>query len=425
MLVLVPLAVLLMGRVPPAQAGFWWAASMAAGFAGLSMMGAQAALTGRFRRIAALYPTDRIYLLHKYAGIVAALVVLAHPVILVVDEPERLIYLNPFEMPGYIVAGQVAVVAVLLLVATSVWRRWMHLSHEVWRAIHDVLAVLAVVLAVVHVDGVRYYLGSPAKRAVWLTAAVLWIGFVVFTRVIRPWWLSRHPYRVTGVRREHGDAWTVSVVPDGHAGLSFLPGQFAWLTIGGSPFGLSDHPFSFSSSPGQTDGRLEFTIKELGDFTRTIGTVRPGTRAFVDGPYGGFTIDRHDAPGYVFIAGGIGVAPMLSMLRTLADRADTRPHLLLHAGSRSDRLTGREAIGALAAALTLSVVPVLTEPDEGWTGERGYVTPDLLARHLPGDRMARHYFVCGPPAMIRSVRRNLRSLGVPRSQIHSELFDMF
>ena len=113
------------------------------------------------------------------------------------------------------------------------------------------------------------------------------------------------------------------------------------------------------------------------------------------------------------------------MLRTLADRADTRPHLLLHAGSRSDRLTGREAIGALAAALTLSVVPVLTEPDEGWTGERGYVTPELLARHLPGDRMARHYFVCGPPAMIRSVRRNLRSLGVPRSQIHSELFDMF
>ena len=104
-LVLVPLAVLLTGRVPPAQAGFWWAASMAAGFAGLSMMGAQAVLTGRFRRVAALGPTDRLYLFHKYAGIAGALVVLAHPVILVVDEPERLIYLNPFEMPAYLLAG--------------------------------------------------------------------------------------------------------------------------------------------------------------------------------------------------------------------------------------------------------------------------------------------------------------------------------
>ncbi len=423
-LVLVPLAVVLTGTVPPGQAGVWWVASMAAGFAGLSMMGAQAALTARFRA-AALGPTDRIYLLHKYAGIVAGLLVLAHPVVLVVDEPERLVYLNPFEMPGYIVAGQVAVAAVLLVVATSIWRRVLHLSHEAWRVMHDVLAVAAVVLALVHVDGVRYYLGSPAKRAVWLAAAAAWIGFVVFTRVVRPWLLSRHPYRVAGVRRERGDAWTVTVVPDGHTGMTFQPGQFAWLTLGGSPFGLSDHPFSFSSSPGQKDGRLEFTIKELGDFTRTVGAVKPGTRAFVDGPYGGFTIDRHEAPGYVFIAGGIGIAPLLSMLKALGDGGDTRPHLLLHAGSCSARLTCLEAVEDVAARLTLTVVPVLTDPEAGWTGERGYLTRELLDRSLPQDRTARHYFICGPPAMIRAVRGHLTALGVPKARIHSELFDLF
>ena len=424
-LVLVPLAVVLTGRVPPSQAGFWWAASMAAGFAGLSMMGAQAALTGRFRRVAALCPTDRIYLFHRYAGIAAALVVLAHPVILVVDEPERLIYLNPFEMPAYIVAGQAAVVALVLLMATSLWRRGLHMPYEAWRIAHDALALVAVVLTVVHIDGVRYYLGHPLKYAAWLGAAAVWIGCVLFARVVRPWQVWRRPYRVTAVQRERGDAWTVSVAPDGHAGLTFRAGQFAWLTIGRSPFTLSDHPFSFSSSPGRTDGQLEFTIKELGDFTRTVGRIQPGTRAFVDGPYGGFTIDLHEAPGYVFIAGGIGIAPLLSMLRALDDRGDTRSHLLLHAGSCSERLTCREAVDGLATRLTLTVVPVLTDAEAGWTGERGYVTEALLDRHVPEDRSARHYFVCGPPAMIRAVRGHLVALGVPTTRIHSELFDLF
>lgn len=424
-LVLVPLAAVLAGGVPVSQAGPGWALAMAAGFLGLSLMGAQGALTARFRRLSTSVPTDRVYAWHQRLGVAAVLAVLAHPVVLILDQPERLIYLSPTEMPGSIVAGQVSVVLLLLLALTSLARRGLRLSYEAWRGAHDALAAAAIVLAVIHVDGVRYYLGPAWKHGVWLGAAALWLGLILFTRLVRPWRLLRRPYRVVSVTPDRGEAWVVAVEPDGHAGLTFQAGQFAWLTLGASPFGLGDHPFSFSSAPGLPAGRLEFTIKALGDFTRTVGGIRPGTPAYVDGPYGGFTLTGHDAPGIVCIAGGIGIAPVLSLLRALAEAGDRRPHVLIHAGSRLERLTGAEAVDDLRARLDLTVVDVLELPGAAWTGERGMVTRELLARHLPADRADRPHYVCGPPGMIRAVRRHLRELGVPAGRVHAELFEMF
>src|SRR5690606_6358598 len=141
-------------------------------------------------------------------------------------------------------------------------------------------------------------------------------------------------------------------------------------------------------------GRLAFAIKELGDFTRTIGGIEPGERCWVDAPYGAFSIDRRpDTPGYVFVAGGIGLAPMVGMLRALAERGDRRTHLLIAAHSRWNRVPLREAVAELADRLDLRVVHVLEEPPADWSGERGLVTRDLLDRHLPPHRAELEYFV--------------------------------
>lgn len=198
---------------------------------------------------------------------------------------------------------------------------------------------------------------------------------------------------------------------------------FSWLTLRHSPFAMKEHPFSMSSAQ-DAGGRLEFTIKELGDFTRTIGTVQPGETAYVDGPYGAFSIDRYDAPGYVFIGGGIGMAPLISMLKTLAHRRDRRPHVLIMANSKQERATFWEAVEDLGACLNVRAVHVLEEPSETWTGERGYVTQEILQRHLPEQRADLEYFVCGPVPMITAVEQALYRLGVPVGRIHSELFDL-
>lgn len=422
-LVLAPLFVLLLGPTPPGL-GFWRDLSMALGFAGLAMMGVQFVLTARFRHATAPFGIDIIYYFHRYIGIVLLLVVIAHPVLVIADNPATLAFLNPFAGPWPMSAGVIAMLALIGVVIASLWRKTLGIAYEPWRVTHTAFSVTAVALALVHIEGVQYYLASPWQRLLWRVFALSLVAVVCYVRVVRPWQLATRPYRVTAVARERGDAWTLTLAPHGHRGFSFQPGQFAWLTLGGSPFLMQEHPFSFSSSPVLPGGRLEFTIKELGDFTRTIGSVPQGAVAFVDGPYGAFTIDRHPAPGYVFIAGGIGIAPIMSMLRSLAESGDRRPLLLVYAYRRWERLTFREAIADLQSRLNLTVVFVLEEPPDQWHGERGWITREVLDRHLPEDRLLRSVFVCGPEAMTQAIERQLHGLGIPASHVHSELFEL-
>ncbi len=423
-LVLSPVLVLFAGERPPGL-GFSWDLSMGLGFAGTAMMAVQFVLTARFKRGVSPFGIDIIYYFHRYLAGVLLVIVLAHPIILVAENTALVSYLNPLSAPGHMRAGLVSIVALLALTVTSLARKRLRLGYDGWRRAHVVLAVVAFTSALVHMNGVGYYLAAPLVSSVWSAIAVCVLLLVAYVRGVRPWRLMRRPYRVARVVEERGDAWTLSLEPVAHAGFTFQPGQFAWLTIGSTPFAMREHPFSIASSP-QTDGRLDMTIKALGDFTSTIGAVRPGAVAYVDGPYGAFSIDRHPAAGYVFIAGGIGIAPIMSFLRTMAARADLRPVLLFYAYRRAERMTHREAIEALRTQLTLKVVYVLEEPSDGWTGERGRIGTAVLERHL-APRPARRsyeYFICGPTGMIASVERDLHRCGVPLARLRSELFDL-
>ena len=278
--------------------------------------------------------------------------------------------------------GVVALVALLLLVATSAWRKRLHLAYGWWRPLHLVLALVALGAGFAHLQVIGYYSAVPVLRGLWTAVAVSVLAIVVWARLVRPAWLMRRPYRVRAVTPEAGATWTVELAPMGHAGLRFAPGQFAWLSLGHSPFTLQEHPFTIASAP-RADGSLVFAIKALGDFTRTVGRIAPGTSAWVDGPYGAFTCDRHPrAPGYVFIAGGIGVTPVLSMLEALAARGDTRRHLVFAAHSRWDHPC-REQLAALAARLDAGPRPRSWRNLRPLGGERGRLESAILARHLP------------------------------------------
>lgn len=420
-LVLAPLFALLLGDTP-SPGGRWWDFGIALGFAGATMMATQSALTARFKRATVPYGIDVIYYFHRYLAVAGFVVILAHPVLLVATNPPVLSLLDPRFAPWHMTAGVVSLLGFLVLLVSSLARRSLRLEYDVWRRVHALLALVAMGLALMHIRGVGYYVAGPWKPLVWDGIGVLVLGMAVYVRLVRPAGLLRAPYRVTGVTREHGDSWTLALEPEGHGGFGFEPGQFAWVTLRHSPFAMREHPFSISSSPSAS-GRVEFTIKELGDFTRTVGRVMAGEVAYVDGPYGAFSVDRYDAPGYCFIGGGIGLAPLMSMLRALADRGDGRPLLLIVANSRWERVTFREAIHALPSRLALRIVHVLEAPPAGWTGEVGLVDARLLDRHLPTNRRELEYFVCGPTPMVEAVEKALHALDIPARRRHSELFD--
>ena len=240
-------------------------------------------------------------------------------------------------------------------------------------------------------------------------------------RIVKPLFILRRPYRVSEVRKERGDTWTLVMQPDGHPGFRFRPGQFGWLTVWGSPFKITAHPFSFSSSAAVTDGRVEMSIRKLGDFTSEIDKVPVGRRVYIDGPYGAFTIGN-PADMHVLIAGGVGITPMMSMIRTLADQGDKRPVILLYGSKDWESITFREELEALKARLDLTVVHVLENPPEGWTGERGFITAEVFKRHLPPPYADHEYFICGPDVMMDAIEKALGELNVPMSKYHSERY---
>lgn len=418
-----PLLVLLSGHLPKGG-GFWWDFAMAVGFGGLSLLGLQSVLTARFRWATAPFGVDIIYYFHRLAAIAGVGLVVAHYVILRSRYGEAIGSAKPWAAPWYMTAGRGALLLFALLVITSLWRRRLGIEYDRWRIAHAAMAVAGVLLAISHIWGVGHYTAEAWKGLPWAAFSLLWVAMVVYVRIGRPWTLLREPYCIVEVRPERGRTWTLTLKAEGHDGLKFSPGQFAWLVLRASPFRAKEHPFSFSGSAAEND-TLRFTIKELGDFTRTIGGLKVGERAYVDGPYGVFTSDRHAAaPGFVFVAGGVGIAPIMSMLRTLADRGDSRPLQLIYGNRRWETVIFREEIEALADRLNLQIVHVLEEAPVGWTGPKGMLTEPVLRSAISEGARASVFFICGPKPMSEAVQRSLRRLGVPLHRIHCELFEM-
>jgi predicted ferric reductase len=422
LLALAPLLILFIGPVPQGR-GFWVEFSVALAFAGLALLGLQFGVTARFRRITSAWGIDIIYHFHRQISLIAFLLVLAHPLILFITDPATLELLNPIDAPWRARFGVASLVCLIVLVVTSLWRLQLRLQYEAWRLLHGVLAVLIVALAMLHILGVGYYIETPLKQAFWVALTLLWISLLVYVRIIKPILMIRRPYEVAQVHEERGDSYSLTLTPVGHAGVRHTPGQFVWLTLWNSPFEITEHPFSVASSPS-ANGAITLTIKKLGDFTSTLPLVRPGKRAYLDGPYGAFSISRFPARHYVFIAGGIGITPIMSMLRSMAEAGDTRPLVLIYGNPTWDEVTFREELQALQQRLNLDVVHVLEEAPEGWQGHTGLINDDILKPYVPDDISEHEYFICGPDPMMDAVEEALQKLGVPLGKYHSERYSL-
>ena len=421
-LAIFPCLVMFYGKMPGGS-GFWWDFSMVLGFAAASMMAIMFFLTARFKRAALPFGVDIIYYFHKQISLLLLLFALAHPLILIASEPVVLEMLKPRLLNRYMAAGIISCIMIIFIIISSLWRKQLNIHYDNWRYVHAFLAAAAFLLALVHIEGVGNYIATLEKRIVWSGIMACWFLLLLYVRLVKPFTLLKKPYEILRVESERGSAYTLDITPIGHPGIRFMPGQFVWLTMWSSPFSMREHPFSISSSAEQQDN-LSFTIKELGDFTRRIKDAPRGLRVYVDGPYGAFSFDRHPAaPGYVFIAGGIGIAPIMSMLRTLADRKDKRGHLLFFAGANLDRLTFYEELIEFKKRLSLQVVLVLEKPAPNWQGEKGFLTGTIFSRHLAENMHEFVYFICGPVPMIHLAEKELHRLGVPLHHLHSELFD--
>lgn len=281
----------------------WDHAVSAATRAAFALLFVEFVLSGRFRFISHPIGMDATMRLHQVAARPVAAILLLHPFLYAgVEVPE----------------GRAALTGVLawpllgLVVLTAIGRDRLPWRYETWRLSHGLGALALAALGAVHaIESPRG--PHPALAFVWIALAAIAAATLVSVYFSRPLARARRPWRVVSVAPEAESVWRVTIAADGHQGLAFRAGQFVWLVLDRGPFSLREHPFSIASPPSEP-ARLEFVIAEAGDFTRTVGSITPGARADLDGPHGALTPLERDAEGFVLIAGGTGIAPILSIL---------------------------------------------------------------------------------------------------------------
>jgi predicted ferric reductase len=260
---------------------------------------------------------------------------------------------------------------------------------------------------------------------VWCAVMAVAFGIWLYSRVVRPRLLLRSPFRVIGVKSETPHVWTLTLAPPRDCSFHYAPGQFQFLRLHGAEVPSEEHPFTIASSPARS-GRISLTIKESGNFTATIGRVRPGDRATVHGPFGRFSYTLHPDEGdLVFVAGGVGITPLISMLRHMRDLRESRRVLLVYASrSAADVLFADELKAMRAGGFPLlEVVHVLADAPTSWVGETGKLDADRLVRLCRGVE-DKAFYLCCPPPMTAALMRGLRRMGVRPRRIHMDYFSL-
>lgn len=397
------------------------------GLVAFSMILIEFVLSGRFRTVSAGLGLDRTIRFHQLMARTALAFALLHPFayhwLPGLDrpwDPTRQLTLTS-DFPA-LITGILAFVLLPAFVLASINHDALGYKYERWRLLHGLGAFLIVALLLHHALTAGRYSSDPRMIWMWGVMTALAAFSLIAVYGLKPSYQLVYPWRVSEIARLAPHQWGLTIMPDGHAGLPYKAGQFVWLNIGRTPFSLHENPFSISSAPS-SGADMSFIIKELGDCTSQFDQVKVGDRAYIDGPHGTLIVDGRPEPGIALIAGGVGIAPLLGILRDLVQTEDPRDAVLIYANRTRDQIVFEDEITDLAGVEGTQVFHILQEPPEGWTGETGVVDSALLDRVFRDDQTSSWVFVlCGPPRMMTSVEEALMARGVPADRILSERF---
>jgi ferredoxin-NADP reductase len=237
--------------------------------------------------------------------------------------------------------------------------------------------------------------------------------------------MAKYLCRLT--KREEIAKGTLAVRLERPPEFQFRPGQYASLTLLDPPETDEEgntRTFSMASAPAED--RLVFATRIRGSaFKRVLSRLEPGTTLRLSGPAGAFTLHADPATPAVFLAGGIGITPFMSMIAQAAHEGSARPITLFYANRRAEEAAFLDALEDTAGRLPgFLFVPTLTDTavlDASWRAETGRINGAMLARHLPALRRPM-YYVAGPASMVEAMQAVLTAAGVTEDRIRSEEF---
>ena len=386
-----------------------------AALTGFTLLILQVVISARFKFIDRPFGLDVVMHLHKHMAIFAAILLLSHPVLLALGHKSAKLFF--FETSWQVNLGKVALLLLLLTILFAISFKMLRVDYQVWRFSHKG-SIFIVILGFTHALVIGSDIQKNGMKIYWWALLVAAIGIFIYRNLFVPLW-GRHRFEVISITQETYNTWNLALKPKNNQIFSYQPGQFMFVKLLRNGYHPEEHPFTISSSPTQK-GIITATIKESGDYTRTIGQTKPGDTALIEAPFGRFSFVHHKAKSFLFIAGGVGLTPIISMLRYLRDTKDERPVIFIYGNRTENDIIFQAELETLPQNVKL--VYVLSEPDSQWQGPRGYVNEQII-RDYAGDILGHaHVYVCGPPRMMEKVISCLKTVGIKTDRIHYERF---
>ena len=382
---------------------------------GFSLLCLQVLLAGRFKTLDRPFGLDVVMLFHKKMALFAAALLVLHPVLLAIDHKSLALF--GFQTSWRVYLGKGALIFLVLGALFALYFARLKIDYNVWRFCHKGMVVV-VILGFLHGLFIGPHINlSPVVRVYWYAMFVTAAGVFGFRNLVVPF--IRRKFNVTSVRQETHNTYTLTFEPEDAGPVHRNPGQFMFLKLIRPGRSSELHPFTISASP--LDNKiLQASIKQSGNFTDTIDRTKAGDVGRIEAAFGRFSYVYHNPEKILFIAGGVGITPIMSMIRCLRDTGDGREVVLLYGNNGERDIIFRQEMEKLPE--NFKVVHILNQANQDWQGEKGYVTKEIIEKHAGGMLGTAHVYVCGPPVMMDKVVSSLRSLNVDDKRIHYERF---
>ncbi len=381
----------------------------------------QLILIGRVKWVESVFGLDKLSRLHRINGLVILALILLHPFLTVLSFsirnevafiPQYISIILYWDDILFAFLGYLMLLGTIILSLTIIRRK---LKYEWWYYVH-IFNYFAIALIFLHTRETT----PDAKSIPWL---IFWFGIYVFTFLNVVWFrfarptlrLWQHQFMVSKVE-DLGIATSIYITGQKLDQFKIEAGQFMIFRFFQKGFWQQAHPFSISIAPNGRE--IKITAKKLGDYTSELGNIKPGTIVLIDGPHGVFTEKKITQNKLLFIAGGIGITPIYSLLESLG--ANHPDKILLYSNKTVAETVFAKEVSSLSSKNKFKLINIYA--DEKVTGaEFGRLDQETLAKLVP-DITDRDIFLCGPPPMMIALRKAMIELGVPKKHIHFERF---
>jgi len=356
---------------------------------------------------------DKIIKFQRKFALVTAIFVLFHPIFFILSSKSITNSIKIYIIPNFAVLplalGIISFYIFIIVMISSVL--YKKISYNSWQYIH-ILAYLLFFFSLYH----AFNLGSNSANSfirliylIFLIAIIIGINYRTYYKL-----KQRHnKFTLKEIKWETKDTFTLILKPNKK--FNFKAGQFCFLRLNKDKL-YARHPFTISSSPEIED--LHFTIKLNGKFTKTASELKKGEEIIVEGPLGIFTLSDNEKK-LVFIAGGVGITPFFSMIKSLKEAKNEKNVFLLYCSRNVNSIIFKKELDNINEKW-IKKTYILSE-DECQGYEKGLINKELIKKCL-GNIGGCIFYICGPEKMKNLVLKELKELGVIRDNIITEDF---